>query len=168
MRSPAVEMTVTKWPDFWRRNTGRAAAMPYRTPRRFTSIIASQSSTARSSSGPLGAMPALATITSSRPKRFIARATSSARSSRRRTSVTRCATSYPSAAIAPATFSSRSLPRAPSTRLGSISGQQARCRGPDPTARAGDGDNLALDALHALDPLTELRNLDAAPRAAFD
>src|SRR5258705_9553346 len=32
-------MTLTKWPKPCRRKTGRAAAMPYRTPLRLTSII---------------------------------------------------------------------------------------------------------------------------------
>src|SRR5580698_656268 len=67
--SPAVEAMLTKCPKPCLRKTGNAAAMPYRTPLRLTSIISSQSSTRRSSREEIGPMPALLTRTSSLPYR---------------------------------------------------------------------------------------------------
>ena len=77
------------------RKTGSAAAIPYRTPLMLTSIIASQSSTRRSSSGEIGMMPALLTRASSFPNRSDAKPTSFERSWRFVTSIWAYAASAP-------------------------------------------------------------------------
>jgi len=56
-----------KYPEFFLRNTGRAAAIPYRTPLTLMSIIASRSSTLPASSGIIAIRLAMSTITSIHP-----------------------------------------------------------------------------------------------------
>ena len=87
LRKAAVDAVLTKCPEPCSRNTGSAAAMPYRTPLRLTSTISIQSSTRSSSKGEMGITPALLTSTSSRPYRAQASPASPARSPRWRTSV---------------------------------------------------------------------------------
>src|SRR5476649_1017647 len=71
------------WPPFCAFMCGSAAAMPYSTPLMLTSIMRSQSSILRRSSGELGIRPALLTMTSMRPN------LSTAASTRRCTSLAR-------------------------------------------------------------------------------
>src|SRR5579864_6529143 len=56
------------WPVFCFCMCGRAAATPYRSPLMLTSICRSHSSTLRASMGAMGIIPALLTITSTRPR----------------------------------------------------------------------------------------------------
>lgn len=115
VRYAAVDATVTTWPAPCRRKTGSAAAMPYRTPRRLTSIISSHSSTRSSASGERGPTHALLTSTSSLPKASSAVSTRRAGSSRRRTSVGTPTARPPRARMSAASPLTRSPRRAPRT-----------------------------------------------------
>jgi hypothetical protein len=112
---PAVDTIVTKWPRPCETNTGMAAAIPFSTPRRFTSIIEDQPARSASAVGPMTLMPALATNTSRRPNSDTAVETRRCRSSGLVTSIVAVATSAPPPRSSAAMRSSRSVRRAPST-----------------------------------------------------
>src|ERR1700691_4322885 len=103
------------WPDRWLRKTGRAAATPCNTPRRFTSIIRFQSASSPECSGALIATPATLANTSRRPNVCVARSTSELTCCGCVMSVAREATSPPLAAMASAMAARSSSPRDPST-----------------------------------------------------
>ncbi|MNP22551.1 hypothetical protein D3C76_1152280 [compost metagenome] len=102
-------------PARWRCISGNVAAIPCSTPRIFTSIIRSHSSTLSASSLERGITPALLTSTSTRSKQVTAKSMKSWTSFLSVTSRARNSALPPQALISPAIFSSRSVRRAPST-----------------------------------------------------
>ena len=77
------------WPCFCAVNSGSTAAMPFKTPLMFTSIIAFQLAVSKAANGELGMRPAFRKMASILPKRLLASATSAALSSGFVTSVAR-------------------------------------------------------------------------------
>src|SRR5437773_2086854 len=129
---PATDETKIMCPDFCFFICSRAAAIPYNTPLMLTSIVRSQSSTVRRSSGARGMIPALLIMTSIRPNSCTAVSTNFFTWLRWVTSVA-TATAFP-----PLRFNSsandlrRSERRAPSTTLAPCAERRRAAASPSP------------------------------------